>query len=84
MTLSVDGAAALGAAAMMALAPVTGICEGRVLLLCGGDNAVHRILVWDREEPLPQPARDAFKACHACPADKRKGQPDSGEEPDEA
>ena len=85
MTRSIDGAIASGAAMMMALAPVTGSCEGRVMLLCGGDNTVHRILVWNREEqPVPQPSHNALKACHACLADKRKGQPDAGEDLDEA
>lgn len=72
------GAAALAAAMMMALSPVTGPCEGRALLLCDGSGVSHRVLVWDEEAPMPGP-QNAGKACHACTFDKRKPKPDNSE-----
>ena len=47
MSLPFDGATALASAVMLALSPITGACEGRVLSLCSGTGEVHKVLVWD-------------------------------------
>ncbi|MCB2014348.1 MAG: hypothetical protein R3E11_10595 [Sphingobium sp.] len=70
MTGPLDAAMALGAAMMLATSPVTGECEGRVMLLCHPDGSARKILVWDREAPLPEPS--ASKACHACTFEKKR------------
>tara|TARA_R110000782_G_scaffold167129_3_gene259083 strand:- start:3724 stop:3963 length:240 start_codon:yes stop_codon:yes gene_type:complete len=70
MTTPFEIGTALAAAMMMAASPVTGPCEGRVVTLCSGDGSYHKIMIWDREAPLPGP--EVGKACHACAFDKKR------------
>ena len=70
MTGPAETVLVLSATAMMAISPVSGSGEGRVLQLCHPDGSARKILVWDDEAPLSGP--NASKACHACVIEKRK------------
>lgn len=70
MTGALEAFMASSAAMMMAITPVTGECEGRVLLMCHPDGRTQKILVWDGEAPLPETSNG--KACHACTFEKKK------------
>lgn len=73
MSLPFDGATALASSVMLAISPITGACEGRVLSLCSGTGEVHKVLVWDDDSgQLPPRQPGPGKACHACLPDKRK------------
>ena len=68
MSLPFDGATALASAVMLALSPITGACEGRVLSLCSGTGEVHKVLVWDDDSGQlpprqPGPGKAATPAC---------------------
>lgn len=70
MTGTFEAGMALLAATMMAVSPVTGGREGRVIQLCHPDGLIRKMLIWDEEAPQPVPTGD--KACHACVMEKRK------------
>jgi len=70
MIAALESLMATTAAMMMAITPITGECEGRVLLMCHPDGRTQKILVWDDQAPLPE--ANSGKACHACTFEKKK------------
>ena len=79
MTGLFEALAAYAASAMMAMSPVTGSCEGRVVSLCDGSGTVHSVMIWDDEGSFPE-SQGGTKACHACLAEKRKARPGEPED----
>jgi len=72
MSGAIERLAAIGAAAMLALSPVTGIQGQTPASICG---QMTQNSAWGGKSDPPRQPFHAVKACHACVPEKRKPRP---------